>query len=87
MNGSGTDIDVDESDNCTDSSNDIEDKNDEGVFDDADDDGGKRTTTTVEVDVEDNRNQRKRKIKFVPNTFFNLRRAMKRRRRRQESDR
>lgn len=88
MNGSEIaieiDTDVDESDHWTDGSNDSEDNTDDGLFDDADDGNEKLATTREEVDDKDNRAHRKRNIKSPPNTFFDLGRAIKRRRQRQE---
>jgi hypothetical protein len=88
MNGSDIeieiDIDIDENDHWTDGSNDSEDNTDDGLFDDADDGNEKLATTREEVGSKDNRKHRKRKIKSLPNTSFDMRRAIKRRRRRQE---
>mmetsp|Transcript_26131 Transcript_26131/g.61376 ORF Transcript_26131/g.61376 Transcript_26131/m.61376 type:complete len:137 (+) Transcript_26131:104-514(+) len=75
----GNYIDLDE----TNSSNDTEDGSDYGIFDDVHDDD---SVAEKKVNAEDNRNRtkRKRNIRSSSDSYFDLMRAIKRRRQRQE---
>lgn len=85
----GNSVDVNDSnsdsDNWYDGSNDDdEDSTDHGIFDDADEEGTISATTRAEISSKKDQTHRKRKIHSPRNTFFDLRRAIKRRRRRRE---